>query len=276
MQKENIILIIVIVGFLLAVSIVVFIAGVLVLNHKKAAAFERQLEEVKHKFRQELLQSKFDIQEQTISNISQDIHDNIGQIFTVAKLYLNNMVVYGEAEEKRALAVDCISKGIEDIRDLSKSFSLELIKNNGLGFAIEKLIEQLRKVNPFQIRFETIGSYDLLDEQREIFLFRILQEAFSNIIRHAAASEVEVLIDSSASDRLRLVVKDNGEGFKTKTLITTNSRPEIGGLNHMVNRVTLIEGEITIKSTPGQGTLVSIMIPYSSVYAAKKDLYSLG
>jgi signal transduction histidine kinase len=276
MQKENIILVIVVVGFFLAVSIIVFIAAMLVTYYKKELNFKRQFEEAESKFRQELLQSKLDIQEQTISDISRDMHDNLGQIFTLVKLHLHNMEVRGKAEEIRLMALDCVSKGIDDMRDLSKSFSLELIKNNGLAFAIEKLIEQIRRINNFKIQFETFGSYEILDEQQEIFLFRILQEAFSNIIRHAGASEVLVLIDSSASDSLKLVVKDNGRGFRTKTLITTNTKSGLGGLNHMVNRVKLIEGEISIESYPGAGTIVNITIPYTRVHAEVENFNSVG
>lgn len=270
------ILIIAIVGFLLAVMIIVFIATMLILYYKKELKFQRQLEEAENKFRQELLQSKFDIQEQTLLNISRDIHDNIGQIFTVVKLYLHNMSVGGEAKELRDMALDYVTKGIEEMRDLSKSFSLELIKSDGLAVAIEKLICQLSRTNSFKINFETMGSYDFLDEQQEIFLFRILQEAFSNIIRHAAASEIFVLIDSSANGYLKMQIRDNGRGFKSKTFITTESKTRPGGVNHMINRVKLIGGTITIESSQGKGTFVNITIPYTRTDAKDENLYSIG
>ena len=262
MQKENFILVIVIVTFLLAVLIFGFISTVLVLYRKKGLDFQRQLEDVKNKFKQELLQSKLDIHEQTLSNISRDIHDNIGQHISSAKHCLNTMQLEGEDEEKRLLALECLTIGLDDMRDLSKSYSLELIRTHGLPFAIENLVGQMEKSSNFAIAFQTDGSYGFLDEQREIFLFRILQECFSNIMRHASASEIYVLLDCSSAECVRLQVQDNGRGFSSDTVITLETGYGGGGISHMVNRVRLIDGKILIESYPGKGTRVNITIPY--------------
>lgn len=278
MQKENFILVIVIVTFLLAALIFIFIGTIFLLYQKKETAHRRQLEEVRNKFRHELLQSKLDIHEETLLTISRDIHDNMGNLISSAKHCLNTMLLEGEPEEKRLVAVDCLTKALEEVRDLSKNLSLELIKSNGLTFAIEKQIEQLRKMKSFNIRFETLGNYDFLDEQREVFIFRILQEALSNIIRHAAATEIYVLIDNSSSDGLRLLVEDNGRGFKTETRITTDAECGSGGISHMISRVKLIAGKILLRSSPGNGTAVSITIPYNPIYGEPEtlDYHSVG
>lgn len=251
MQKDTIILVIVFVAILLALLVVVFIAAVLMLYQKKEEAY-----------RQELLQSKLDIQEQTLMNISRDIHDNIGQHISSAKHCLNTLKLYGEAEEKRLLAVNCLTKGLEDMRDLSKSLSLELIRAYGLPHAIENLVDQLKKSSNFSIIAETVGNYGVMDEQREIFIFRILQECFSNVMRHASASEINILLDCSSAKCAKLLVQDNGRGFSSDTKVTLETGYRSGGISHMINRVKLLGGRISIESSPGKGTLVNITIPY--------------
>ena len=275
MHKENIIVVVVVVTFLLAFLLFGFIASILVLYQKKEVAFERRLEDVKNKFRQELLQSQLDIQEQTLMNISRDIHDNIGQYISSAKHCLNTMQLHGEAEEKRLLAVDCLTKGLDDMRDLSRSLSLELIRSYGLPYAIENLVDQLKKSSTFTIIFRTAGNYGCMDEQREIFLFRILQECFSNIMRHAFASEINVLLDCSAIECVKLLVQDNGRGFSSDTAITSETGYGSGGISHMLNRSKLIDGKISIESYPGKGTRVNITIPYHA-YATDENLYRVG
>ncbi len=261
-HKDGILLIIVFAAFLLAILVFGFIVAVLKLYQKKEEAFRRELEGVKIRFRQELLQSQLDIQEQTLLNIARDIHDNIGQYISSAKHCLNTMELKGDAEEKRLLAVDCLTKGLDDMRDLSKSLSLEIIKEYGLPYAIEKLVGQLKRISTFTILFTTEGNYGVMNEQREIFLFRILQECLSNIMRHACATEICVMLDCSEDESVKLLVQDNGRGFPSDTVITSETGYGTGGISHMVNRSKLIDGHISIESVTGEGTTVKITIPY--------------
>ena len=155
-----------------------FIAFISLLYQKKQHAFLHQLQRVKNAYEREGLKSQLEVQEQTLKQISMEIHDNIGQFISLAKLHLNTLELReGTLEaEKVDHAVDLLSKAMDDLRDISKSLSLELIRAGGLVKAIENQVSQFQKTARYAIAFSVTGNYEYLEEQKEIILFRIVQE----------------------------------------------------------------------------------------------------
>ena len=106
------------------------------------------------------------------------------------------------------------------------------------------------------------GNYRHLDEQKEIIIFRILQETLSNIVRHAAAKQIIILL-SYLADHISLFIQDNGRGFDRLSLLAKPfTKHTASGINNMMKRAKMINAELDIKSNPGNGTTVTIFIPY--------------
>lgn len=234
----------------------------LVLAWQRRKKLQMEKEQLKLHFDQELLRTQLEIQEQTLKTISEEIHDNIGQALSLAKLKLNTLH-YDEPEllkEKITDTRELVSKAIRDLRDLSRSLNTDNISAIGIGKALEQELELLHR-SGFQTSISVQGSTRKQDPQRELILFRIVQEALNNIIKHAEASRIQVSLQYDTT-ALLLEVTDNGKGTDPALLEPGSTGGKSLGLRNMHNRARMIGGTCTISSRPGTGTTVTLTLPY--------------
>jgi two-component system, NarL family, sensor kinase len=156
-----------------------------------------------------------------------------------------------------------VSKAINDLRDLSKSFNTDNITSIGLVRAIEYELEIIKKTGFLKTEFKNAGVAKKLEPQKELILFRIAQEALHNIIKHAGAKTVK--ISAAYTDKeLELYITDDGKGFDLSPL---NQEGETGfglGLRNMQNRARLIGAAFSISSNISDGTTVKIVLPFEN------------
>jgi len=234
-----------------------FIAWILFTYQKKQNAFHAELETIRDNNEKEMLKTQLEMQEQTFQYISQEIHDNVGQFISLAKLHLNTIDINNKqsALEQIENSTELLGKALDDLRDLSKSLSSELIKNAGLVKAIELQVSQLKKAGNYDVTFEISGSYSFMEEQKEIILFRIMQEAINNTIRHANADIIRISL-SCTPENIIMIIRDNGKGFDPLAQFNGSN-----GINNMRKRARLIASELNIKSNEN-GTAIIINTPY--------------
>jgi two-component system, NarL family, sensor kinase len=248
-----------IIATLLILLLLGLIMTILFLYQKRQHGFAIELEKVRTGFEKELLTTQLEIQEQTFQYISQEIHDNIGQFISLAKLHLNtlNLEDIERSGQQISNSTDLLTRALDDLRDLSKSLSSEVIKNGGLTKAIELQISQLKKLEKLKVICRINGDYRFLDEQKEMFILRILQEAINNVIRHSEADTIEILL--SYMDRnLSLLIRDNGKGFN----IANVQKGKTSGISNMTKRAKMIGAKFNIDSSARTGTLIVITVPY--------------
>jgi two-component system, NarL family, sensor kinase len=222
-------------------------------------------EAMKNSFQQELLRSQLEIQERTLQNISQEIHDNIGQVLSLAKLNLATADI-NQTEQLRQKIDDSrnlVGKAIQDLRDLSKSMNTDYVAEMGLSRSIEYELEMIKKTGSFETVFEIEGSLYPFDRQKELILFRIVQEVLNNIIKHAHATRIAVKLDYQPGF-LSLNVLDNGQGFDPgharEPPDDQKTSPGLG-IKNMQNRALLIGANFSISSSQSWGTSVHIYLP---------------
>ena len=208
------ILIFVLTSVLLILFLVGFITKIIYRYQQKQNAYYKDLEKLKIAYENDLLQSQLEIQEQTFQNISREIHDNIGQKLTLAKLYLNTLEIKepGIVLQKTNDSIELIGEAINDLSNISRSMSSEIVLNNGLIKALEFETNQLRKSGLYDINLRVTGETIFLDANKELVLFRIVQEALNNIVKHALASIIEIHLHYE-TENLNLDITDNGKGF---------------------------------------------------------------
>jgi signal transduction histidine kinase len=220
------------------------------------AIAERELLETRQRFQQESLQARLEIQENTFNNISLEIHDNIGQVLSLAKLHLSTLDL-GKPEdmqEKTQEARKQISRAILDLRNLSHTLNSDVIQTIGFNKAIAMELELIRKTGMLQVVYEQLGERRETDPAKELILFRIFQESLHNILRHAEASLLEVRL-TYAERSLSLVVRDNGKGFDP------NYCTRGTGISNMIKRSELVGAAFSIDSRLGEGTMIRILLP---------------
>lgn len=215
------------------------------------------MEDLKRNYENAMLQSQLEIQEQTFQNISREIHDNIGQKLSLAKLRLITLDI-GESKiirENLDQAANMIGESINDLSDISRSMSSEMILGNGLLRALEFETEQMQKSGKYKIELKVKGDSRFMEAKMELVLFRIVQEALNNIMKHSDASHIKITMNFSET-ALLLDIRDNGKGFQLEGNIYKGS-----GLNNMQKRALALNGKFNISSTPGEGTTIHLKIP---------------
>lgn len=238
-----------------------FIVMFIVFYYRRQALNDKEKSIIKSTVQQEILHAQLEIQEQTLKTISQEIHDNIGQVLSLAKLNLNTMEItrLDELQEKIIDSKKLVSKAIQDLRDLSKGMNTDHIEALGLVRAIEYELEMIRK-NGFQTELNVEGIMVRLEPQKELILFRIAQEVLNNIMKHAGANAIVVKLGYDTR-QIKIEITDNGKGFDL-TPLNENDKSNFGlGIRNMHNRAKLIGADFNMNSTIGEGTKVAITIP---------------
>ena len=254
--------VIIVVGVALALLLVGFIVSILFLYQRRQQKQELELEKIKDLHEKEVLRSQLEIQENTFKNIAQELHDNIGQMLSVAKLSLSVLpvdkdhVAYIQIQNSQQL----LNKAIVDLSNLTKSLHTDRIAQIGLAESIRFELIALKNAGILQVQFHQRGTEIDFNEQKSIFLFRIFQEAVNNILKHAKATELIVNLDYQ-DNLFSLEIMDNGAGFNVEQKRQSATSTSGVGLKSMYNRAKLIGADLTMNSRPGKGTTILIELP---------------
>ena len=194
-----------------------FVVYFIVLYKNKQLKNLQEQAELRASFRQEMLKAKLEVQEQTLNNVSREIHDNITQVLSFIKLNLAMIVrtEQGEKAEKLNESRELVAQVINDLRDLSKSMSFEHITQMGLVRTLEKEADRINKSGLLQVEFSAGGEIYPLGEQRELVLFRIFQEALNNTLKYADATNLKIGLHYHP-DLFNLTIEDDGSGFSAR------------------------------------------------------------
>lgn len=241
-----------------------FIIYFIVSYRKKQIKNLHEKEELKSRLKQELLKAKLEIQEQTLNHVAREIHDNIGQVLSFLKLNLSTLrqLSYEELKAKLDESKELVSHVINDLRDLSKSLSMEQISVKGLVQTLTEDVERMRKAGLFDIALIVAGKPFPIDPQRELVLFRIFQESVNNCIKHSNAKELKISLLYSTG-LFNLTVQDDGSGFAPDDGLHRRG----SGLTNMQNRAKMIGAELVVNSSPGKGCQISVSLDPSQQHA---------
>ncbi|MEO6537168.1 MAG: ATP-binding protein [Ferruginibacter sp.] len=242
--------------------IVIGIINLVLVYQKRQLHYLKEQEHLKIRFQNELLETQIEIQEQTFKAISQEIHDNIGQVLSLVKLNLYTLppIPDPSVQEKVDSTKDLVSKVITDLRDISRSLYGDRIKEIGLRDAIVNELKILQNTGRYATSLDIIGTHYKLDPQKEMIIFRILQEAINNSIKHAHAKKISVQLYYGPENFI-LKISDDGIGFNAQQNIPEQ---EGIGLRSMENRSRLIGASWKVESSPGNGTLIIIELKQES------------
>lgn len=255
--KDEQVILIIIAGTAFLLLLGFFMVGFLLLFQKKQNKNRLEKTELKASFKQELLKTRIEIQEQTLNDISREMHDNITQVLSFVKLNLGmlgntlNDADKAKINDNREL----IAQTINDVRNLSKSLSFEHIISLGLVKTMEAEVIRVNKSGLIQMELEINGDPYSLDEQRELVFFRIFQEALNNALKHANAANFKIGLHYQAQ-MFNLTIEDDGVGFQPEKLDDKSG----SGLRNITNRAALIGAEAVIKSAPYKGCTITLSL----------------
>lgn len=249
---QLLVFVITIIILLLAVSLVLFFS---VFQQKKTKYLIEQREAQK-RFEEEINKSKYEIQEQALQNISWEIHDNVGQLLSVAKMQLNMMKMSVPEPVKDTVVEtgDIVGKSLEELRGLAKSLNPETIKTKGLLDSIRMEVDRFNRLKVINASLEIDGDPYNLSNEKEIILFRIAQEFCNNTLKYAQSEELNIRMNYSP-EKLTIHAEDKGIGFDV------NADAQGIGLINMKSRAKLIGADLDFSSNLDQGTRLILQCP---------------
>ncbi|WP_244511710.1 sensor histidine kinase [Flavobacterium anhuiense] len=205
-------------------------------------------------FQSELVKTRIEIKDQTLSEISKELHDNIGQIISVAIMQLNicissKDVQINELKDLKTL----LAKSLDELRILSRIINKDNLLQNNFLEAIQQDLERIKKLKKIKFNFKQIGVVPTINKEHELIIYRIFQEALHNSLKHSRSDLFDVHIETTDS-LFKLKLKDFGIGYD---LEKSNSGI---GLNNMKLRAKLIGAELILNSD-STGTSVTIEYP---------------
>jgi len=204
-----------------------------------------------------IMQASIDAQEREREEIGRELHDNVNQILTTARLYLETIhETPNEQESIIRRSSEIITSAIEEIRKLSRNMTQSFYKEIGLKLSIEDLLQNIRQLpEHIEVSFAfDLPAEPLLDDTLKTTLFRIVQEQLNNVLKHAAATSIRVSLQEEG-DTIFLRIIDNGTGFDTR------KKREGIGINNIINRAELFNGQVNIDSAPGKGCALTVNFP---------------
>jgi signal transduction histidine kinase len=202
-----------------------------------------------------------DGEEQERQRLSRELHDGLGQSLIALKLKLEGIDGRDICATNRTLkeAKTSCDNTISEIRRISNDLMPAVLIEFGLTTALKNICDDISENSKTEIHFTYSGKFNDLDNRITIYLFRIVQEALHNIVKHADASFAEVKLERK-TDLLRISIEDNGKGLGP----VENNNLSGNGIPNMRERVRLLRGEITIDSDPGKRTRIILKIPHNS------------
>lgn len=207
--------------------------------------------------RKKRLSSFIDGQENERKRLSRELHDSLGQSLIAIKMRLES--ISAKKVDKAFETVDVVkafvNNTIEEVRRMSNNLMPAVLSEFGLITAINNLCTQTKENSKINVIFEHQNVADYLPDKITIYIFRIVQEALNNALKHSGATEINLMLVQEEKN-LILLIEDNGKGFDPK-----NQKSQGNGLYNMRERVNLLQGTIFIMPSLGEGLVINIKIP---------------
>jgi signal transduction histidine kinase len=216
-------------------------------------------------------------QEEERRSIARELHDEVGQALTAIKVELAVAERGPEGDRRTAALQDArsIAEGaLTAVRDLSHLLRPALLDDLGLAAAVEWFLRGFSRRHEVRTEFAQRGLEERLAPEIEVAAYRVVQEALTNVGRHARASTCRVSLERDGST-LRLTIEDDGIGFEEAGVATGAARPRLG-LIGIRERASQLGGDAHVRSVPGQGTTLVVELPARARHAPDPSVTARG
>jgi PAS domain S-box-containing protein len=203
-------------------------------------------------------------QDEERRRIGRDLHDSLGQYLAALKMQLEILGRHGPGNEHLTESIRLADEAIKEVRTLSYLLHPPLLEESGLSSAVQWYLDGFSARSRIDISFEREPGFPRLPREFELAMFRILQEALTNVLRHSssATAQVSLFVQENAAV---LEVQDQGKGIPAELLDQAGYEWSLGiGLRGMTERMHQLGGQLELSSSPGEGTTVRAIAPIKS------------
>jgi PAS domain S-box-containing protein len=215
----------------------------------------------RREMRKKILKTIIDTEEKERKRFAKELHDGLGPLLSTIKLYINELEAENiESKEKKEYinySNELIDEAVTNIRTISNNITPNIISGYGLVKSIESFCNKINKTQQIEVRFKTINIEGKFDETIELIFYRIVTELISNTIKHASASQINIVLEF-LNNKLILTYKDDGVGFNLKEVLDDEKSGM--GLKNIISRINSINGSYYFNENTGQGTEITIKV----------------
>lgn len=238
----------IVVGTLLFLTLAILVVLLLVVNTNRRNRHRAELAEVQVRHAHEVRRVEQEVLRQTLTEVGHDLHDNIGQLLTVGRMGVNEMIRQAPDLARAQEVKDTLDATIGEVRRLSRVLNADRWEDRSLVEAVQQECDRVLRLGLVDVVFVHPAQEAVLEADRKLVLFRLFQEALNNALKHAQAARIEVLL--SDGDPPAIIVRDDGRGFDRQAVNATGQ-----GLHNLERRAGLIGYACTVHSSP-EGTTV--------------------
>jgi signal transduction histidine kinase len=249
--------------FLIGLAIVLLLAFtiiVFVIAYQKRMLNEKlKREKLEVAYQQKILKATLISQENERSRIATDLHDSVGAMLSTIRLTLHATESQLNENNLFANSKQMLDETIETIRRISRDLLPVNLEKFGLSNTLQEMAERITQSGKVKVLFKEEGEKHLIKKESEVQVFRIIQELLNNSLKHAEATEI--VLQMRWSDKLVLLIKDNGKGFELPKEENFNEIKTGVGLHSINLRTKLLAGTLTIKTEKQKGSEFLITVP---------------
>ncbi|WP_244912273.1 sensor histidine kinase [Algoriphagus ratkowskyi] len=207
------------------------------------------MDQVKSEHEKTLLNIENEIQQETLTHIGRELHDNIGQLLSLAKLNFGSI-----KPEKLAEGRDILGQAIQEVRGLSKQLNLDWVESVSINEFIKQQLSRIQKTGFCETSLE--ANFELIDlpKDQKLVLIRVIQESLNNVIKHASPDKILIRMYESGHKR-QIIITDYGKGFDS------SQRSSGSGMYNLKKRMETIGGRFELTSIIGKGTEITLTLP---------------
>lgn len=244
--------------------LMLFINGIIIFifqYRKRKIVHDNEKKMLNEQHNHELLQTRVQIQEQTMQDIGREIHDNVGQRLTLASIYTNQLAFknkYPEITERIKSIGNIINESLAELRSLSKTLTDTQVDATILPELLQDECHRVNALGLCQASVSVNGSVQPLPAISKNFTLRIVQEFLQNSLKHSGCKHINIIMTYSDIG-ITISIADDGNGFDVES---TNANGI--GLRNMRKRAGLIGAGFSITSETGKGTKLELSIPFST------------
>lgn len=248
-EQENQFLLILFGGIFFAFLMSAFVVAMVFIHRQRQVQNRQKLDHLKAEHEKTLLNVENEIQQETLAHIGRELHDNIGQLLSLAKISLHS-----SKPEKQAEGKEYINEIIKEVRLLSKTLNLDWVESISLDTFIQQQLEKIQSTGFCKTSLQSDQSFSELKKDEKLILIRVIQECLNNAIKHAQPDELKIRIFKNGVSR-KIEIVDDGQGFDT------NQQSNGSGMYNLTKRMETIGGKFNLTSEVGGGTHITLELP---------------
>ena len=226
-----------------------FVIAMVFIHRQRQAQNRQKVDQIKSEHEKTLLNIENEIQQDTLAQIGRELHDNIGQLLSLAKLNFGSL-----KPEKHAEGKEILNQVIQEVRGLSKTLNLDWVESISINEFVAQQLDRIQNTGFCETMLEANVELVDLPKDQKLVLIRVIQESLNNAMKHASPDKILIKIHQNGLAK-QIRIQDDGQGFDA-SLQTSGS-----GMYNLKKRMKTIGGEFELTSTVGKGTEIILTLP---------------